>query len=314
VQAASASNFIPLGAGGGGGSVIVEGKSVEKGKEPDIAFIATTPHLRKALDIPLLAGRDVTESDEALRTPVALINQAMSKRLWDDADPIGRRFRMTGELRPDWFTVVGVVANFHPYGPSEEQHTPAAFVPYSFEPTLNTGLTIRVAGDPARVTSSVREAIRASDPILPVFEVRTMDELRRLSYWQQRLFGLMFSTFGAIALVLASIGVYGMLSYSVSQRTQEIGVRMALGAARGDVMRLIVGHGLKLAAIGIVFGIAGAIPAAMQIRTVLYNVQPTDPIILAGVGLFLGATAFFASYFPARRAMAVDPLVALRNE
>jgi predicted permease len=313
VQAASASNFIALGGGGGGGSVIVEGKPVEKGKEPAINLMATTPHLRRAMNIALIAGRDITDSEEVLRTPVALVNQTMAKRLWEDADPIGRRFRLTGE-RFDWFTVVGVISDFRPFGPSQEEMDPLAFVPYTFEPTLNTGLTIRVAGDPAQITSSVREAIRASDPGLPVFDVKTMNELRRLSYWEQRLFGLMFSTFGVIALVLASIGVYGMLSYSVSQRRQEIGVRMALGAARRDVMRLIVGHGLKLAAIGVVLGVAGAIPAAMQIRTVLYNVKPTDPISLIGVGLFLGVTAFFASYFPARRAMAVDPLIALRAE
>ena len=124
----------------------------------------------------------------------------------------------------------------------------------------------------------------------------------------------MFSVFGAIALVLASVGVYGMLSYSVSQRTQEIGVRMALGAGRSDVMRLIVGHGLKLAGIGVALGIAGAIGAAMQIRSVLFNVQPTDPVSLVGVAVFLTLTAMAASYVPARRAMAVDPLVALRNE
>jgi putative ABC transport system permease protein len=141
-----------------------------------------------------------------------------------------------------------------------------------------------------------------------------MEELRQLSYWEDRLFGIMFSVFGAIALVLAAVGVYGMLSYSVSQRTQEIGVRMALGAARGDVLRLIVGHGLKLAGIGVVIGIAGAVAAAMQIQSVLFNVQPTDPVSLIGVGMFLTLTAVVASYFPARRAMAVDPLVALRNE
>jgi len=313
VQAASASNFIALGGGGGGGSVIVEGKPVEKGKEPAINLMATTPHLRRAMNIALIAGRDITDSEEVLRTPVALVNQTMAKRLWEDADLIGRRFRLTGE-RFDWFTVVGVISDFRPFGPSQEELDPLAFVPYTFEPTLNTGLTIRVAGDPAQITNSAREAIRASDPGLPVFDVKTMNELRRLSYWEQRLFGMMFSTFGVIALVLASIGVYGMLSYSVSQRTQEIGVRMALGAARRDVMRLIVGHGLKLAAIGVVLGVVGAIPAAMQIRTVLYNVKPTDPISLIGVGLFLGVTAFFANYFPARRAMAVDPLIALRAE
>jgi len=135
--------------------------------------------------------------------------------------------------------------------------------------------------------------IGCREPGRPVVDTKTMDELRRLSYWEQRLFGMMFSTFGAIALVLASIGVSGMLSDSVSQRTQDFGVRMALGAARGDVLHLIVGHGLRLAGVGIVLGIIGAVPVAMQIRTVLHNVKPTDPVSLVGVGVFLGIAAFF---------------------
>ena len=141
-----------------------------------------------------------------------------------------------------------------------------------------------------------------------------MEELKALGFWQHRLFGAMFSIFGAVALMLASVGVYGMLSYSVSQRTQEIGVRMALGANRRDVLQLVVGHGLKLAGIGVVFGVAGAIGAARQIQSVLYNVTATDPVSLIGVSCFLGVTAAVASYFPARRAMAVDPLAALRRE
>jgi ABC-type antimicrobial peptide transport system permease subunit len=187
-------------------------------------------------------------------------------------------------------------------------------VPYSFDPALNTGLTIRVASNPAQITAAVREEIRASDSTLPVFSAFTMDELRRRSYWQMRLFGWMFSTFGAIALLLAAIGVYGVLSYSVSQRTQEIGVRMALGADRGAVLRLVVAHGLKLAGIGVALGVAGAAAATQTIKTILYNVTPTDPLSFGGVILFLFGVAAAASYLPARRAMAVDPIVALRNQ
>jgi putative ABC transport system permease protein len=141
-----------------------------------------------------------------------------------------------------------------------------------------------------------------------------MEDLRQRSFWQFRLFGWMFSTFGVIALVLASIGVYGVLSYSVSQRTQEIGVRMALGAARPDVLRLILGQGLRLAAVGVGVGLLGAFGTTRFLRTVLYNVTPTDPVSFGAVAIFLTLVALVASYVPARRAMAVDPLVALRNE
>jgi putative ABC transport system permease protein len=244
-----------------------------------------------------------------------VINETMAKQIWPGEDPVGRRFRFRGDGEPEWFTVVGVVADFrHFQGDSDRPIYPSAYVPYSFEPTLNTGLSIRTAGDPVRITSAVREQIRAADPALPVFSVQTMEELRQLNFWQFRLFGWMFSVFGAIALLLASIGVYGVLSYSVAQRVQEIGVRVALGAARRDVLRLILGHGMKLAAIGIAVGVVGAAGATQFIKTILFNVTPTDPLSFAGVALFLTAVALLASYVPARRAMAVDPIVALRRE
>jgi putative ABC transport system permease protein len=316
VQAAFASNFVPLGGGGGGGNVLLEGKTFEPGKEPSISFVGATPNMRKTLGIALVRGRDITDSEETTRTPVALINQAMARELWENVDPLGRRFRLNGPNNPDWFTVVGIVADFrHFQGDDEDDRVyPSAYVPYRFEPTPNTGITMRVAGSPAGVFSAVREQIRLADPVLPVFQVSTMEDLRQRSFWQFKLFGWMFSIFGAIALLLASVGVYGVLSYSVSQRTQEIGVRVALGAAKRDVMRLVLGQGLRLALAGIFVGILGAFGATRFIRTLLYNVTPTDPVSFGGVAIFLISVALLASYVPARRAMAVDPIVALREE
>ncbi|HXW06531.1 MAG TPA: ABC transporter permease [Vicinamibacterales bacterium] len=315
VEAAFASNFVPLGGGGGGGSVLVEGRPFERGQEPGITLVAATPHLRRALGVSLVRGRDPTDSEEVTRTPVAVVNQTMAARLWPGQDPVGRRFRLTGERLPDWFTVIGVVADFrHFAGDSDRPVFPSAYVPYTFEPTLNTGLTIRATSNPAQVTSAVREQIRAADPSLPVFSTFTMEELRQRSFWQDRLFGWMFSVFGVIALLLASIGVYGVLSYSVSQRTQEIGVRMALGADRRDVLHLIVAYGLKLAGAGIAVGVLGAAAATQAIKSVLHNVTPTDPLSFGSVIVFLTFVAAAASYFPARRAMAVDPIIALRDQ
>jgi predicted permease len=315
VQAAFASNFIPFGAGGSGGNVLVEGRSFERGKEPSITFIAATPRLRDTLAVGLVRGRDITASEETTRTAVALVNQTMADQIWPGEDPVGRRFRLTGDRNPEWFTVVGIIADFqHFQGDSERPVFPSAYVPYSFDPTLNTGLTVRTAGDPARITSALREAIRAADPTLPVFNVKTMEELRQFSFWQYRLFGWMFGVFGVVALLLASIGVYGVLSYAVSQRTQEIGVRVALGAARRDVLRLVVGQGLRLAAAGIALGILGAFGVTRFVKSILYNVTPTDPVSFAGVAIFLTLVAALASYVPARRATTVDPLVALRDQ
>jgi putative ABC transport system permease protein len=216
---------------------------------------------------------------------------------------------------PEWFTVIGVVADFRHYQGNGDPIDPSAYVPLPFDPALNTGLTLRVASaDPTSAASAVREQIRLSDPSLPIFQVSSMEDLRQRSFWEYRLFGIMFGLFGAIALVLASIGVYGVLSYSVSQRTQEIGVRVALGAERRDVLRLIVGQGLKLAAVGIVLGVIGAALVTPAVRSVLYNVTPTDPLSFTGVAVFLVLVSFTASYIPARRATAVDPLVAIRND
>jgi putative ABC transport system permease protein len=164
------------------------------------------------------------------------------------------------------------------------------------------------------MAAAIRGTIRESDSNLPVFIMRTMEEFRRLSFWQQRLFGIMFGVFGAVALILAAIGVYGVLAFAVSQRTQEIGLRMALGAEQRDVQRMVVRQGLGLAGIGIVLGLAGAFGITRVIATQLYNVTPTDPISFGGVTVFLTLIAFAASYFPARRATAIDPNVALRIE
>jgi putative ABC transport system permease protein len=315
VEAAFASNFVPMGAGGGGGRVIVEGRAVDPGHEPDIAVIGITPHLRQTMGLPLVAGRDVTDSEGASRTPVALVNQAMAQRLWPETDAVGRRFRMLGRETQDWFTVIGIVRDFrHFQGPNSEPQGPAAYIPYPYQASLNTGITIRVAGPPAQITPLVREQLRQADPTLPLFEVRTAEELRQLSFWQYGLFGSMFTAFGLIALVLAAIGVYGVLSYSVSQRAQEIGIRMALGAERRRVFSLIVGYGLRLAGIGIVVGLAGAWGVTRLLRTILYNVTATDPLSFGGVAVFLTIMAVLASYLPARRAMAVDPIIALRRE
>jgi putative ABC transport system permease protein len=169
-------------------------------------------------------------------------------------------------------------------------------------------------GNPAAITSAVRAAIRAADSGIPVFSVMTLDKVRALSFWQYGLFGIMFAVFGGIALFLAAIGVYGVISYGVSQRTQEIGVRVALGAQRRHVMRMVVRQGMWLAGLGIAIGLAGALGVTWVVRSLLVGVSPTDPVSFGGVALFLTAIALLASYLPARRATAVDPIVALKFE
>jgi putative ABC transport system permease protein len=199
--------------------------------------------------------------------------------------------------------------------PSATQPLAAAFVPYGYQETVSTGLTIRVrSGDPAAITPAVRAEILASDAHMPLSFVQTMAVVRQNSYWQFALFGWVFGGIGVMALVLAAIGVYGVLAYSVTRRTQEIGVRVALGAGRRDVLSLIVSQGLRLAGAGVAIGLVLAAVGMPLARSLLYEVSPFDPVSFGTVSLFLLAVAAVASYLPALRATRVDPLVALREE
>ncbi|HYT68789.1 MAG TPA: ABC transporter permease [Vicinamibacterales bacterium] len=315
VQAAFASNLVPLSGGGSGSAILIEGRSFDKGKEPGINYVGVSPHMLKTLGLSMIRGRELTDTEAMTKAPYAVINQAMAKRFWPNEDPLGHRFRTLNEADGGWFTIVGVAPDFkHGEMDNTNPIPPCAYVSLSFGAFANTGLTIRAAGDPALLSGPAREAIRASDPRLAVFQAATMNELRQRGYWQYFLFGWMFSLYGGIALVLAAIGVYGVLSYSVEQRTQEIGVRMALGAGRSDVLRLVVIQGIRLAIVGVVIGVVGSFFITPIIKSELVNVSPTDPLSFIGVSFFLTAIAFMASYVPARRAMSVDPLIALRAE
>jgi len=316
VMAVMASNMVPLASGGSGGGVVPDGVAIEPGKEPQVSWFAVTPHLLKTLNIGVVSGRDLTDADGQGRSGVALVNGVFARRLWPKLrDVVGQRFRLLDDAQQQWITVVGVVPDFRLFSVRDGQPSPYAFLPYAYGPTRNTGLTVRVAGgSPAAVSTLVRQQIRDSDPTLPIFDAQTGDEARVATFWQDRLFGWMFSIFGFIALALAAIGVYGVLSYAVSQRRQEIGVRLALGASRQNVFALIVGHGAKLAAAGIVVGVAGAFGVTRLITSILYNVGATDPVSFIGTAVFLVLVALAASYVPARRATAVDPMVALRTE
>ncbi len=275
-----------------------------------------TPGFYRTIGVSLVRGRDFTLAEGWSRSGLAVINQTMADRFWKDRDPIGGRFRMVrGDAVNQWFTVIGVARDIKQDDiDPEDEPFPAAYVPYLYQQTLNTGLTVRVAtGDPAAITSAVRSELRASDSNIPMFQVATMEEVRRLGFWQFALFGWIFGTIGSIALVLAGVGVYGVLSYAVAQRTPEIGVRMALGASQASVLRLVVRQGVGLASIGVVIGLVLSALAMPQAQSLLYNVSPFDPWVFTEVALFLLAVAFLASFIPARRATKVDPLTALRG-
>jgi predicted permease len=317
VVSAMASNMVPLSGGGSEGAVVPDGVAFAQGQEPNVSYFGVTPHFLKTLNVPLLAGRDFTDAEGQGRSAVAIVNPTFAKRLWPNRNNVlGQRFRrLEDKQAAEWITVIGVVSDFKLFSVRDSKPWPYAFISYPYDPARNTGLTIRVAGgSPAGITSAVRQEIRKADPTLPLFNIQTGEEARFNTFWQYGLFGWMFGIFGVVALLLASIGVYGVLSYAVSQRTQEIGVRMALGASRQNVFSLVVSHGARLAGIGILCGVIGAFAVTRVVTSLLYNVSATDPLIFVGTAAFLAIVALLASYIPARRATGVDPMIALRAE
>ena len=316
VAAAAASNLVPLAGGGDEEEIVIAGRDVPLEDAPRMFYAGVTAHFMRTLDVPIVRGRDFTAQEASARSAVAIVDERMATRLFPGVDPVGQRFRFARDTSGHWFTVIGVVRQFS-YGQLDDlkEARPAAYVPFPYQAIPNTGLTVRVrSGDPAAITRAVRGQIHAADARIAVFDVATMETARREGFWQYGLFSGMFTIFGVIALALAAIGVYGVVSYGVAQRTHEIGVRVALGARRADVLRLVVGHGVRLAAFGVLFGVLGAAVVTRVIGSLLVDVSATDPLSFAGVALFLTAVAAVASLVPARRAVGVDPVNALRSE
>jgi putative ABC transport system permease protein len=337
VRAAAASNLIPLDGGGIDSRVVVDGVASEPGREPSVFFAGVTSRFFETLDLPLVRGRGLTKAEAQHTSPVAIVNVSFARRFFDtrgtraaspstnrsvlrgaadlgNIDPVGRRVQLLAIENAPWLTIVGVVPDFMTDEMDSTPGVPALFAAYPYLETPNTGIIVRATGRPAALTAALRAAIRESDPGIPVFAISTLEEVRGKGLWQYKLFSWMFSIFGGLALVLGSAGVYGVLSYAVSQRTQELGVRIALGAGAADVLKLTVGQGLRLVGIGVAAGVIGAAAVTQIIGSLLYNVTPTDPISFAVVIVLLGSVGVLASYLPARRASRIDPVVALRSE
>jgi putative ABC transport system permease protein len=269
----------------------------------------------QTMGIPLLRGRDFTEQDGPKSTHVLIVSESLAKKYWPGQDPLGKRLKWgPPESTNPWLTVVGIVGDVK-QGPLETATDAHTYEPYA---QLGAPLSLRIAvrgqGDPAGLASEVRDVVRSLDPQLALGSVRSMDEVISRSTESRRFSLVLVGAFAALALVLAAIGIYAVLAYSVARRTHEIGVRMALGARSGDVVRLVLGQGLRVTAIGIVLGIAGALILTRFLQSLLYEVHPTDPPTFVGVLLLLIIVSVAASYLPVRRAIKVDPMVALRYE
>ena len=274
-------------------------------------YRSVTPGYLQTLGVPLRAGRYLDERDDANAPQVVVINEAMARKCWPNSDALGKRFRMDPNAPP--IRVVGIVGNIHQSG-LDVAPNPEIYRPYKQERTGISALVIRTARDPLALAPAVRRIIRDLDKDQIISDVQSMDQVLDREVFQRRLHMLLLGAFASLALGLAALGIYGLLSYVVVYRTQEIGVRMALGAHPRDILRSVVRHGVLMAAAGIAAGLAGALVLARVMSHMLFGISPSDPQTYAGVAVGGLAVAVLASYIPARRAMRVDPVVALRDE
>jgi predicted permease len=293
---------------------------VKLGAEPLLEIRWVSPRYLETLKIPLLVGRMFTQqewSDSTVNGRVAVVNRYTADKFWGGPqNALGKRFKFgsADDTTNRWISIVGVADDIKHKQLTSTQPDFQGYMPYRRGGWSSMTIVVRTLGDPTKATPTMLAALKQGDPLMPAYRVLSMDANIERSYWQQALYGKMFGAFAAIALVLAAVGVYGVISYAVSQRTQEIGVRVALGAQHGDVLRLVLRDGALLGGVGIVIGLAGALIVTRFLRTMLFGISPFDPISFALVSLTLGAIALFASYVPARRAAKVDPVEALRYD
>ena len=314
VQSAGAVLSLPLGGDtfNVGRSYIREGRPATPEESANAIYLVATPDYFRTLQIPIVGGRAFTAQDTENTPKVLIVNETMARQLWPGESPIGRRITI---WRDEKFPreIVGVVGDTKPSldaDPGQQM-----YVPYSQDSGwTGMSLVVRTNGDPTNITTAMRNELRSLDKGIPVFNVRTMNDVLATSVAPRRTPMLLLSAFAAIALLLGMIGIYGVTAYYVSQRTQEIGIRMALGAQMSDVMKLVLRTGMVLALIGIGAGLVGAFALTRLLTTLLFGVNPTDGVTFAGVSLCLLVSALIACYLPARRATQVDPLVALRYE
>ena len=286
--------------------------------QPDADYLRVSRDYFAALGIQFIRGENFAERYVDGAPGVAIISQSMARKYFPDEDPIGKRIT-TGNPQPPpgqtvpWQTIIGIVADT----PSEQldsPHYPQLYVLFDQNVQRSLTLIARTAGEPLRVVGALRNATQSLDANQPLYNIRTMEDLMASSVAARRFNMLLIGLFAGLGLVLAAVGIYGVISYSVNQRTHEIGIRVALGAGRRDILRLIVGEGLALTLIGVGFGLAAAFALTRLLAGLLFGVGARDPLTFAGVAALLAVVALLACYVPARRATNVDPMTALRHD
>jgi putative ABC transport system permease protein len=314
VQSAAVVNYLPLGGANSSDAFLIEGApEPPPGQENLGRYRVCTPDYFQTMGISILKGRGFSEQDKAGSTPVIIVNDTMARRFWPNGDAVGKRLRFSGPPeRNPWMEIVGIAQDV-----KHDLSLPVIsdyYLPHAQDPWNAMVLVARTSAEPASVSDSIRQQVAAIDKDQPVFDVKTMREVRAISVALYSFGSATMGIFAVIALVLAAIGIYGVMAFAVTQRTQEIGIRMALGAHTRDVLKLIVKSGMWLAIIGACAGLAGAFAITRLMSSLLFGVSPTDLLTFGLVTAGLLMVALLACYIPARRATKVDPLVALRYE
>ena len=314
VEAAGITSNLPSGGGLDQAGFQIQDRLIPPPQVPSVDRYQVSPDYFRAMGIPLERGRLFTEADAAGVFPVAVIGEKTAREMWPNEDPIGKRIQLGGRKEDrSWAEVVGVVGDVHQYG-LDSPTTPQAYLLYSHYPFPRPCLVIRSRIDARTLTRETQSQLWSLDSTIPIWNPAMMEEILSTSLSRRRFTTALFSCFGFLALLLAATGIYCVMSYQVAQRTGEIGIRMALGAQRSDVLKMIVDGGARLTALGLVLGLAGALSLSYLLRRQLYGISPNDPLAFLGVLLVVALVALAACFMPTRRATRVDPLVALRYE
>jgi putative ABC transport system permease protein len=316
VEAAGICFSLPMTGDGATDRVWIEGQPAPpKGEEPVLRGGSVSADYFKAMGIPFRQGRAFTEEEVWQGRPVIIVNEAFARRFFPGEDPIGKRIKV-GELDPPYSTIVGVVAN-HIQPGVDNRIWEEMFYPYvntADPPLTRMNLVVKTAGDPASMSSAIMNEARKLDRLITINRVRTMDDLRAIALQSDRFNVWLLGSFALLALLLAALGIYGVMTYTTAQRTRELGIRLALGAQTSDLLKLVTVQGMKLAFIGVTLGLLASFALTRLMKSLLFGVGPTDPLTFALVPLLLSVVGFLACYIPARRATRVDPVLALRSE